>query len=302
MARWSVTVSVLQSFRRSGRALAALLTLAVFCLSVAPATAADEERTALQKIQDTGIIKVAFYKDFPPFSDNGDGKYSDPGKGIDVDLADALAAKLGVKVSPLWFDADEFMHKDFRWMLVSGHPLGFGPADVMMHVPVDNEFMKMVKQVEIFAPYHRERFAIGRLLEKIPTLDNLEPFEKLPIATEDGTMGQQVMVSADNRKYINNVKLFRYAHQAIAALKSGAVPAAMAQEGELEGALSNDPRFAIEQAPNPLLKMRQWPIGLAVKAGNKDLAMALQKAMNELMEDGTVANIKQRHGVKNRKP
>ncbi|MBI5920631.1 MAG: transporter substrate-binding domain-containing protein [Betaproteobacteria bacterium] len=301
MAQWSVIASISHRFQRSGRALATLLAFALVCLSAAPA-AADDEKTGLQKIQERGTIKVAFYKDFPPFSDNEDGKYSDPGKGLDVDLADALAAKLGVKVAPLWFDADEFMQKDFRWMLVSGHPLGFGPADLMMHVPVDSDFMARVKQVAIFAPYHRERFAIGRLLEKLPTLESLEPFETLPIATEDGTMGQQVMVSADNRRYINNVKLFRYAHEAIAALKSGTVPAAIAQEGELEGALSNDPRYAIEQAPNPLLKMRQWPIGIAVKAENTDLAKALQKAMNELVEDGTVEKIKQRHGVKNRKP
>ena len=86
------------------------------------------------------------------------------------------------------------------------------------------------------------------------------------------------------------------------ALKSGEVFAAIAQEGELEGALMNDSRFAIEQPPNPLLKMRHWPIGLAVKAGNTDLALALQKAMNDLMEDGTVEKIKQRYGVKHRKP
>lgn len=301
MVRRSVLIAFSRSFRASGRAVVALFTL-MFAFFLATPAAADEEKTALQKIQERGIIKVAFYKDFPPFSDNEEGKFSDPGKGIDVDLADALAAKLGVKVAPLWFDADEFMEKDFRWMLVSGHPLGFGPADLMLHVPVDSEYMARVKQVMIFGPYHRERFAIGRLLETLPTLETLEPFEKLPIATEDGTMGQQVMVSADNRRYINNVKLFRYAHEAIAALKSGAVPAAIAQEGELEGALSNDPRYAIEQPPNPLLKMRQWPIGLAIKAGNVDLAKALQQAMNELMEDGTVEKIKQRHGVKHRRP
>lgn len=301
MVRWSDLSVVLSGLGNARRAAAALCVLALAFLMAAPA-AADEEKTLLEKIQQRGTIKVAFYKDFPPFSDNGGGKFSDPGTGIDVALADALAAKLGVTVVPLWFDANEFMEKDFRWMLVSGHPLGFGPADLMLHCPVDSDYMARVKQVTIFAPYHRERYAIARLLEKLPTLESLEPFEKMYISTEDGTMGQQVMVSADNRRYIEKVKLYKTAHEAIEALKTGVTVAAIAQEGELEGAFINDSRYAIEQPPNPLLKMRQWPIGLAVKAGNTDLAKALQQAMNELMEDGTVEKIKQRFGVKHRRP
>ncbi|MCX7170857.1 MAG: hypothetical protein NTY41_11365, partial [Proteobacteria bacterium] len=151
MVRWSDLSVVLRGFGNAGRATAALCALALAFLMAAPA-AADEEKTLLEKIQQRGTIKVAFYKDFPPFSDNGGGKFSDPGSGIDVALADALAAKLGVTVVPLWFDANEFMERDFRWMLVSGNPLGFGPADLMLHCPVDSDYMARVKDVTIFAP------------------------------------------------------------------------------------------------------------------------------------------------------
>jgi ABC-type amino acid transport substrate-binding protein len=48
--------------------------------------------------------------------------------------------------------------------------------------------------------------------------------------------------------------------------------------------------------------MRQWTIGLAVKAENDDLAKALEGAMNELMADGTVKRIMQRYGVTHRQP
>jgi ABC-type amino acid transport substrate-binding protein len=294
MALWVDFPAVLRSFLKRGRASAALGALALAFL-IAPVAAADAEgKSALAGIQQRGILKVALYKKFPPFSHNG--------HGIDVDLAEALAAKLGVKMSPLWFDAGDKMEDDFRNMVWKGHYLGYAPADVMMHVPIDRDYMAKVKQVEFFAPYHRERYAIGRQLEKLPTLESLEPFEKLSYAVEDNTMAEMVMLSADNGRYRDKIKPYLTAEEAIDALKSGTVAATVAQLGELEAGLGDDSRFAIELPPQPVLQMRQWALGLAVKAESDDLAKALQGAMNELLADGTVKSIMQRHGVKHRQP
>lgn len=295
MVRSAVFSAVLCGFQKNARAAAALVALCLASLLTAPATGADsEEKSALEKIQQRGILKVAFYKDFAPFSDNG--------RGIDVDLAEALAAKLGVKMSPLWFNASERMEDDLRKMVWKGTPIGYGPADVMMHVPVDRNYMARVRQVKIFAPYHRERFAIGRQLEKLPTLESLEPFEKLSLAVEGESMGALVMLSADNGRYREKLKIFKSAEEAVVALKSGAVVAALAQQGELEGILGDSSSFAIELPPHPVLRMRQWMLGLAVKAESDDVAKALEGAMNELLADGTVKRIMQRHGVKHRIP
>jgi ABC-type amino acid transport substrate-binding protein len=277
-----------------GRAAAAFGTLAL-AFHLAPLAAADAgENSALARIQQRGTLTVALYRDFAPFSDKG--------QGIDVELAQALAAKLGVKMSPLWFTAGERVEDDLRKMVWLGTPIGYGPADVMMHVPVDRNFMARVKQVNIFAPYHRERFAIGRQLEKLPTLDSLEPFEKLSLAVEGDSMGALVMSSADNGRYREKLKIFKNAEEAIEALKSGTAVAALAQQGELEGILGDDSRFAIDLPPHPVLRLRQWMLGLAVKAESEDVAKALEGAMNELLADGTVKSIMQRHGVKHRQP
>jgi ABC-type amino acid transport substrate-binding protein len=293
MVRSSVFPAVLRSFQKGGRAAAALGALALSFLLAAPVAGA-EEKSALEKIQLRGTLTVALYKDFAPFSDNG--------RGIDVDLAQALAEKLGVKMSPLWFSAGEKMDDDLRKMVWKGTPIGYGPADLMMHVPVDRQYMVKNDQAKIFAPYHRERFAMGRQLEKLPTLDNLEPFEKLPIGVEGESMGALVMLSADSGRYRENLKIFKSSEEAVVALKSGAVAAVIAQQGELEGGLGDDSRFAIEPPPHPVLKMQQWVLGLAVKADSDDLAKALQKAMDELIADGTVQSIMQRYGVKHRQP
>ena len=232
MARWAVFPAVLRGFRTRGRAAAALGALAL-AFHLAPLAGADAgEKSALAGIQQRGILTVALYKDFAPFSDNG--------LGIDVDLAEALAAKLGVKMSPLWFSAGERMDDDLRKMVWMGTPIGYGPADLMMHVPVDRNYMARLGQVRIFAPYHRERFAIGRQLEKLPTLESLEPFEKESLAVEGDSMGALVMLSADNGRYREKLKIFKNAEEAIHALKSGTVIATLAQQGELEGILGDD--------------------------------------------------------------
>ncbi len=296
MALWAF-MAALQ--RRIGMGRRAALALCALLLPVllAPVSAAEPEvaaKSALATIRQAGELKVALYKDFAPFSNDG--------KGIDVDLAQALAAKLGVKMTPLWFEAGEKMEDDFRWMVVKGHPLGFGPADVMMHVPVDAEYMKRLTQVEIFAPYHRERFAIARNLEKLPNLDSLDPLEKQPPAVEGDTLAAMVMLSTDSGRYRNSLKIFKTAEEAINALKSGAVDSAIAQQGELEGGLFGLKGYAIELVPQPVLQLKQWALGLAVKAENKDLALALQAAMNEMMADGTVRKIMLGYGVKYRQP
>lgn len=289
MVRWLVTAS-----RRllPGARAAALFAGLAFALLAAQANA--DEPSALEKVRRSGALKVALYKNFAPFSHDG--------RGVDVDLAEALAAKLGVRMSPLWFDADENMEDDLRNMVWKGHYLGYGPADVMMHVPIDPAYMAKVDRVKFFAPYHRERYAIARQLDKLPTLDSFEPFERLQFGVEGDTLAATIMLSADGGRYRNSIVTFRSAGEAVAALKAGAVAAVIAQQGELEGGLKGDARMAIDLPPHPILQKRQWPLGLAVKKQSDDLAQALQAAINELAADGTLKAIMQRHGVQYRQP
>lgn len=257
-------------------------------------TVALAQSSDLPQILTRGQIRFAFYNDFPPFSDDN--------KGIDVELAAALAAKLGVKMVPLWFDADENMEDDLRNMVWKGHYLGYGPADAMMHVPVDRDYMLKNDKVKFFSPYYRERFAIARRVDRVPALESMEPFEKETIGVEGGSMPHTVLLSTDAGKYRANVVQFKSAMDAVRALRAGEVAAVMAQQGELEGGLKDSSGFAISEAPIGGVKFRNWALGIAVKAGHEELAQALQKAMNELTADGTVAQIFAKYGVQYRGP
>ncbi len=251
----------------------------------------DEVWAAVKK---SGLLRVAFYKDFAPFSNEG--------AGADVDIAAALAARLGLKMTPMFFDADENMGDDLRNMVWKGHYMGYGPADMMMHAPVDREYMARQDKVEFLAPYHRERYAIAYDRRRVDNLETMAAFEKLPCGVVVDTLPDSLMLSADGGRYRSQLKHFKTLSEAMLALRSGAVAGVMALQGELEGAVAGDADFPVVPAPLALLNTRQWPVGIAIRKGEPQLGRAIIEAMNALIAEREIERILARHHIKWRAP
>ena len=266
----------------------AFATLLLICLSPVQA---DEQMDTIRK---RGRLQVAVYNNFPP--------YSDAGKGIDVELGQALAAKLGLQAEIIGFMADENMSDDLRNMVWKGHYLRGNPADVMMRIPVDTEFAKANDKVRIFAPYHHEVMGMARIAKRIPAPSGsaaiaLEVFTREKIGVEVDTLAASFLGSVLHGRLRSNVVHFRSIKEAAKALDEDSISAIMAPLGELDGALAGDTRFAIDEAKLGELSPKSWPIGMAVKADADNLGAALSGALSELQKDGTVAAIFKRHGV-----
>jgi ABC-type amino acid transport substrate-binding protein len=258
-----------------------LAAVAAFC---APgALWAEGEPTALERVRKRGRLVVGLYNEMPPFHVAG--------KGIDVDLAQALSKALGVELSMLPFTADENMDDDLRNMVWKGHYLGFGPADVLLHVPVDRPLMAGNPQVQIFAPYYRERVQIARSLQDVPVMESLESFKGRRIAVPGQSLAGWLLIGADSGAYREQlVTRWKDGTEAAAALARGEVSGAAGMASELESVLAGDARFAIEPLPVP--RMREgWAVGMAVKKSATDLAQALQAAVNGLAESGELGRI-----------
>jgi len=235
----------------------------------------------LDKLRSRGHLVVGLYNELPPFHVAG--------KGIEVELAEALAKALGLKLSLLPFNADENMNDDLRNLVWKGHYLGFGPADVLLHVPVDKPLMEANPRVKIFAPYYRERVMIARDLQRVPEMPTLAAFKGQMIAVPGQSLAGWLLIGADNGAYREQlVTRWDNGCEAAQSLLRGEAAAAAGHASELESVLGGNPRYAIEPLPVP--RMREgWPVGCAVKAEATDLALALQTAVNDLSANGVLA-------------
>ncbi|MFG6488779.1 substrate-binding periplasmic protein [Roseateles sp. BYS78W] len=240
--------------------------------------------TTLAQVRERGRLVVGLYEDMPPFHLKG--------KGIDVELGQALAEAIGVKFSPLPFIADENMNDDLRNMVWKGHYLGYGPADVLMHVPVDRPLIEATPQARIFGPYYREHVVLARRVADLPVLDSLSQLGTRRVAVAGQTLAGWLMIGADNGAYREQLLTqWKDGCDAARALQRGEVAAAAGLSSELEAVLAGDTAYRIEPLPSPRAPRDGWAAGMAVKRDATDLAEALQDALNRLSQAGRVGEI-----------
>jgi ABC-type amino acid transport substrate-binding protein len=247
----------------------------------APPARADD---AAPPVRQHGTLSVAVYQDMPPFNAAG--------QGIDVEIARALAKALGLRLALMPFPADDDVSGDLRNMVWKGHYLGYGPADVMLHVPVDARLMAANPQVSIFAPYWHDRVMIARDLERVPRLETLAALAAQPVAVAGQSLAGWLMIGADGGAYREQlVTSWKDGTEAAQALHRGEVAACAGLDSELESVLGGDPHFAVTPLPSPRAPRDGWAVGLAVKKDATALAAALQRAMDDLAAEGRLAQI-----------
>ena len=246
--------------------------------------------TPLSPVREHGALAVGLYNDMPPFHAAG--------AGVDVELARALAGALGVRLTLLPFNADDNMSDDLRNIVWRGHYLGWGPADVLLHVPVDRPLMDASPQVSIFAPYCRDQVVMARRLDQLPQLDTLSQLAGEKVAVPGQSLAGWLLIGADGGAYRNQlVTQWKDGAQAARALLRGEVAAAGGLASELESVLRGDPRFAITPMPSPRAPRDGWAVGMAVKRDASGLAQALQRAVNELAASGRLRQMFARSNV-----
>lgn len=258
------------------------------------AAALPAHAAPMAELRNKGRLRVAVYENFPP--------YSFGGRGIDVDLGRALAERLGLQAEIAGYHADENMADDLRNMVWKGHYLGTPPADVMLHVPVDPYLAQQNEQVRIFGPYHVETLAVVRDPSRVGPIAGsaavaLEVFTREKIGAEVDSGSSSFLLSVLNGRLRSNVAHYASAAQAVEGLRRGEVAAVMAPRAELEVALSGDTHYVLSGLRMPELRVDSWPLGLAVKNRDEELAGELSAALTGLHTDGTVASIFARYGI-----
>ncbi|MGF1644023.1 MAG: substrate-binding periplasmic protein [Thiotrichales bacterium] len=258
----------------------------------AVAHAADPEQSAMARIKEKGVLDVAVYANFPPYS------YVEGGimKGVDVDVAKAVAERLGVGVAVRGVGADESLEDDLRNNIWKGHYLGGGVADLMLRVPHDAGIAQRNSRIRLVAPYHRDQIAVVLHPRVADELDALSVFEKEKVGVELDTLADFYLLSARAGAIRNNVVHFRSVGEACAALMRGELGGVMAPRAEIEAALVEQREaYRIGAVQLPGLLQSAWDVGGAVKAAAGDLALALDQALDDMRQSGELERIFQRH-------
>lgn len=245
---------------------------------------------ALDRVRARGTIRIALYDDFAPFSDEGGG--------IDVAVARALAARLGVRPDVVLFDAGEDMRDDLRVMIWKGGPLGHALCDVMLHVPVDPVLAEAAPQVRIFAPYHLEQIVTLRDGEHVPPILGMDAFTRARIGVETGSLADEYLLTALGGRFRENIVHFRTLGEAVAALREGDVRIVLGTRAPIEAALGGpSERYAIARFTGAGLSVREWPVGVATRREDDDLGRAIEEALSAMEADGTLDKAFQEHAV-----
>lgn len=279
---------------RLTRRMLALAAGAVMTLGM-PALA-QTELTDLVKIRASGVLKVAVYKANAPFSD-GTGQDQ---TGLDVSIAGALAKELGLRLSLLPFDAGENMDDDLRNMVWRGHYLGYGPADVMLHVPVDKHLMAENRQVLILAPYMRQVLMVLHDTRKVADVRSPEDLKGLPLAAERGSGAASVLMGYGGGLLRNQVAIAETGVAAAEAVASGKAAAAYVTRAQAEAVVSKqkgETHLQLTPLQLPGLPGNGWPIGMAIKNQHKELGQAIEAAMAALRSRGDLQALFRQHGL-----
>jgi ABC-type amino acid transport substrate-binding protein len=101
------------------------------------------------------------------------------------------------------------------------------------------------------------------------------------------------MLSAKTRHYPSVAKAF-------GAMQAGEVDAVMAMRGEIDWQVHQaaDPQLALAENAYPNMGKQRWEIGMAVHESNRQLAYAVEEALEGLIRDGSVKAVYAHYGLR----
>jgi polar amino acid transport system substrate-binding protein len=242
-----------------------LRSVVVAALALVAVTA--EART-FEEIKKSGTIVFASEGAFPPFN-----YFQGPTlSGFEIDLAEAIAHKMGVKIEwrALAFDALLAGLRQDRWDAVYAS-FGITP--------------ERSKAVTFTEPYYCSG---GIIVAKDPAVKTVADLKGKVISVQTGTT---YLEHVEKLPGVGTVKNFPKDTDARSALVNGRVQAWVTDRFVAKEALSADPKAGLHMGDFVFVEK----IAPAVQKGNASLAKAIDKALAEVMADGTYEKLSKKY-------
>lgn len=274
----------------SAYVLASVLAAAMLALPAYPLLARP-----LEKVKEAGSLRVILYDDNKPFSWTPDDGVQ---KGIDLDVAKAIAAELGVKADVVLRMQGEDLGDDLRGNVWKGPLTGGGTGDVMLHVPTDKELAAQNPKAVIGNSYFQETVALAIDPKRIPVNSDFQIFKKEKIGVKLATVSDYFLMTFEDGALINNISHFVKGPAGAKEFMDGETAAILGVRSETEGTLRDaggNAEFITLEMPGIIRS--DWAVGTAVNEESRDLGDAIGEALAKLKTSGVLKDIFAKYGV-----
>ena len=251
----------------------------------------------LDEVVASGVMRVAVYSDNKPWSDREDGKPV----GIDVDLAEAIAAKLKVKAEIRVYDASEDVGGDFRLNLWKGDLVGSPLSDLMLQVPNDRVLSTRDDQIFLTSPYFMQHLAFAYNKDKVGKMDTINDIGTSKVAVEGTSASDLALMTALGGRFRPNATHFLNFEKAAAAYKAGEEPIIAGTEAQIQAGFKT---AGIKPDDNPIIVptllgpvKNHWELAGAVRSNSRDLGYAVGDILTAMVKDGQLKTICEKYGV-----
>jgi polar amino acid transport system substrate-binding protein len=242
----------------------ASLLLAGVLLGALPAAARADE---LANIKQVGVLSVGVFEDFPPFASAGSDMSL---HGYDIDVADALAAALGVKVKLVGITGQN------RIPYLQEHKV-----NLLLSVGQSPEREKVIDFTDAYAPYY-----IAVLGPHALAVKSAADLADKSVAVNRGTLEDTELTKAAPNA---DIKRFDNYSGVIAAFLSGQVQAIAVGNDVGASVLAKHP--AIE--PEQKFQLLSSPDHIALNKGEPALKQAINDTVAKMRVDGRLDKISQ---------
>jgi polar amino acid transport system substrate-binding protein len=215
-----------------------------------------------------GTLTVGSDVPYPPFEEFG--KTKTEFKGFDVELMEAIAAKLGRKV--------EFQDTSFDTIF---RDLAQGKFDAVASATTITP--EREKTVDFTNPYYLPSAQSILVTKGTTGLESAKALEGKVVGVQQGTTGEEYVEEEIKTK---ELRTYPQGPDTIPALKAGTIDAVVIDRPVAEKAVEADPELEISGGIET-----EEEYGFVVEQGNEELLDELNEGLKEVLDDGEYTTI-----------
>jgi polar amino acid transport system substrate-binding protein len=193
--------------------------------------------------------------------------------GFSIDLLNAITKKAAVEI--------KFINTPWEGIF---NTLAQGDRDLLISSITITEERK--QSMDFSAPYFDAVQLVA--VKEGSEITKFSDLEKLKVGVQTGTTGDEV-VSKLQGKTSTNIRRFESTPLALKELDAGGVEAVVADNGVVVNYVKNNTTVKLKTVTDASFQPEQY--GMAVKKGNAELLVKLNKGLADIRADGTYAQI-----------